>query len=257
MTDIVQFSEEELVDWLKSQLEKREFMNGQRFEEKRLKEEINEILFYEQRLTEEEIEQYYIPFNQAGYLSPRRKFEIMLFVLEKDYGKSYMFVEGKEDYCTVTENDVEDIYLQWCAENRLFLSCEEKKEFFVQTLMDRLDAGVLKVLERISPDGILIGELCPSHYEWERSEEKVAVCFNSMIIRLPFLEIESKEELIRIIKYAIAKENMGELTMMEPMLDFVCEDGTCLTAIRPPAGRDWGIRILYGASRREVAAWKM
>ena len=50
MTDIVQFSEEELVDWLKSQLEKREFMNGQRFEEKRLKEEINEILFYEQTM---------------------------------------------------------------------------------------------------------------------------------------------------------------------------------------------------------------
>ena len=56
---------------------------------------------------------------------------------------------------------------------------------------------------------------------------------------------------------AIAKENKKELTMMEPLLDYVCEDGTCLTAIRPPAGKDWGLRILYGASRKEVTAWTM
>ena len=84
----------------------------------------------------------------------------------------------------------------------------------------------------------------------DRTEEKVAVCFNGMIIRLPFLELESREELIRIIKCAVSKANKGELTMIEPILDFVCEDGTCMTAIRPPAGKDWGIRILYGASRK-------
>ena len=255
MTNIVQFSNEDFMEWIKLQLEKREFMNGYRFETEQLKEVLYEILFTEQKLLVEDIEQYFIPFGQAGYLTPRCKFEIMLFVLEKEYGRSYMFVEGKEDYYTVTGNDVEDMYLQWCLEGRLFLSDDEKKEFFLQTIMDRLDLGVLNVLERISPDGILLGELCPPLFEWERSEERVAVCFNGLIIRLPFLEIESKEELIRITKYAVAKENKRELTMMEPMLDYVCDDGTCLTAIRPPAGRDWGLRILYGASRKEVAVW--
>ena len=257
MMDIRQFSEEDFMEWLKSQLEKREFMNGHRFGKDQLKEELYEILFREQGLTIDDIEQYFIPFGQSGYLSSRTKFEIMLFVLEKEYGRSYMFVEGKEDYCTVTAQDIEDIYLQWCLEDRVFLYEEEKKEFFVQTLMDRLDLGVIHVLERISPDGILLGELCQALYEWERPEERVAVCFHGMVIRLPFLEIESKEELIRIIKCAIAKENKGELTMIEPILDFTCEDGTCLTAIRPPAGKDWGIRILYGAARKEVAAWEM
>ena len=166
-----------------------------------------------------------------------------------------MFIEGKEDYCTVTGEDVEDVYLQWIEEGRLYLSEDEKKEFFVQRLMDRLGAGVLEVLQRIAPDGIMLGELCPILHEWERIEERVAVCFNGMIIRLPFLEIESKEELIRIIRYVVSKENKGELTMMEPMLDFVREDGTCMTAIRPPEGRDWGIRILFGALRKDGMRW--
>lgn len=250
MTDMVYFTEEDRIQWLKSQIEKREDMCGQHFEKTTLREVLYEILFLEQKITVEEIENYFIPFGQAGYLSPRQKFEIMLFILEKEYGKSYMFIEGREDYCTVTNSDVEDAYLQWIMEERLYLSEEEKKEFFVQYFMDRLGLGVMEVLQRIAPDGIILGDLCPSAYEMERTEEKVAVCFNGMIIRLPFLELESREELIRIIKCAVSKANKGELTMIEPILDFVCEDGTCMTAIRPPAGKDWGIRILYGASRK-------
>ncbi len=250
-----QYFEEDFIDWLKSQIEKREYMCSHRYEKNTMKEVLYEVLFREQRITVEEIEKFFIPFGQSGYLSPRLKFEIMLFILEKEYGKSYMFIEGKEDYCTVTGEDVEDVYLQWIEEGRLYLSEDEKKEFFVQRLMDRLGAGVLEVLQRIAPDGIMLGELCPILHEWERIEERVAVCFNGMIIRLPFLEIESKEELIRIIRYVVSKENKGELTMMEPMLDFVREDGTCMTAIRPPEGRDWGIRILFGALRKDGMRW--
>ena len=250
-----QFLDEDFIEWLKSQIEKREYMCGHCFDKNKMKEVLFEVLFQEQRITGEEIEKFFIPFGQSGYLSPRIKFEIMLFILEKEYGKSYMFVEGKEDYCTVTDEDVENVYLQWIEEDRLYLSEEEKKEFFVQRIMDRLGAGVMEVLQRISPDGIMLGELCPILHKGERIEERVAVCFNGMIIRLPFLELESKEELIRIIRYVVAKEDKGELTMMEPMLDFVREDGTCLTAIRPPGGRDWGIRLLFGALRKDGMRW--
>jgi len=251
MTEIAYFTEDNIIEWLKPQIEKREYMCGKRFEKTAMKDVIYEILFQEQKLTVEEIENYFIPFGQAGYLSPRQKFEIMLFILEKEYGRSYMFVEGKEDFCTVTGEDVEAVYLQWLTEGRLYLSEDEKKEFFVQTIMDRLGLGVLEVLQRVASDGIMLGELCPILHGLERIEERVAVCFNGMIIRLPFMELESREELIRIIKYAIAKADKGELTMINPMLDFVSEDGTCMTAIRPPAGWDWGIRILFGASRKD------
>ncbi len=208
-------------------------------------------------MTVDDIEQYFIPFGQSGYLSPRKKFEIMLFVLEKDYGRSYMFLEGKQDYYTITSEDIEEAYLQWVQEKRLYLSEEEKKEFFVQCLADKLGLGVLEVLKRVSPDGILAGELCPAISEQEPAEQRIAVCFGSTIIRFPFLAVETKEEMIRIVKAAIAGEKRGELSMMEPILDFVREDGTCMTAVRPPFCKDWGIRILYGASRKDETVWRM
>ncbi len=256
MDKIVELSEESFFQWLKVQLEKREMVNGRRLDKEKIKEELYEILFYEQGLTVEDIECFFIPFGQAGYLTPRQKFEIMLFILEKDYGSSFVFLNGTENYKLITEHDIEDTYLQWSQEERLYLSEDEKKEFFVQSLMDSLGLGVLEVLKRAAPDGFLVGELCPAGYEQEPVEERIAVCAQGTVIRLPFLALKSREELIRVIKYAISFENKGELTMIEPILDFVRDDGTCITAVRPPAGRDWGIRMLYGAARKEELGWR-
>ena len=90
MSDIVQFSEEDLIRWLEPQLEKREFMNGYRFGSEQLKNEINEILFCEQRITVTDIEQFFIPFGQAGYLSPKCKFEIMLLTISLIHSKKHI-----------------------------------------------------------------------------------------------------------------------------------------------------------------------
>lgn len=256
MRDSMQLSERDYLQWIRMQLEKREIMNGTKFAKEEMKQELYNIVFYEQKMTVDDIEIFFIPFGQAGYLTARRKFEIMSYVMEKDYGRSYLMVNGEGGNYIITEDDVEETYYQWLSENRLILSEEEKKEFFIQTLMDGFGLGVLEVLNRIAKDGYLIGELCPACSECEQIEERIAVYTDGKIIYLPFLAVESKEEMIRIIKCEIAMENRGELTMITPLLDFVREDGTCVTAIRPPAGRDWGMRILYGATRKE-AEWKM
>lgn len=256
MKKIVELRDVDFFQWIKMQLEKRSAFHKMRLEKNTLRDELYAILFQELEISVEDIECFFIPFGQAGYLTPRQKFEIMLFVLEKDYGNCFLFLEGTASDLVVTEADIESVYLQWLREDRLYLSGEEKKEFFVQTLMDRLGLDVLEVLKRAAPDGFLVGELCPSFYEQESVEKRIAVCSKGSIIRLPFLAMNNKEELIRIIKYKLALENKGELTMMEPMLDFVLEDGTCITAVRPPAGKDWGIRILYGAAGKEELEWR-
>lgn len=254
MMNITRWSEVDFFQWLRIQLEKRELVQGKC--PKKVREELYEILFDEQGITVEDIERFFIPFGQAGYLTTRQKFEIILFILEKDYGSSFLFLEDVENCYTVTKEEIEDIYLQWSQEERIFLSEEEKKEFFVQNIMDGLGLGVLEVLKRVAPDGIFLGELCPAFFEKEIPEERVAVYSRGAVIRLPFLAVESREELIRIIRCVIALEHKAELTMLNPMLDFVREDGTCITAIRPPAGKDWGMRILYGAAKREGMYWK-
>lgn len=256
MKSVIEWQGEDFSQWIRLQLEKRNVFYKIRFERNRLKDELYAILFHELELSVEDIEQYFIPFGQAGYLTPRQKFELMLFVLQKDYGNCFLFLEGASNDVIITGEDIESIYLQWLREERLYLSEEEKKEFFIQSLMDRLGLDILEVLKRAAPDGFLVGELCPSFYEQESAEERIAVCSKGSIIRLPFLALKNKEELIRIIKCKLSMENKGELTMMEPVLDFVREDGTCITAVRPPAGKDWGIRILYGAAGKEEMEWR-
>ena len=256
MKSILQLSEEEFFQWLETQFERREFLYRRRFEREKVREVLYEILFYEQRLSVEEIEQFFIPFGQAGYLSARQKFEIMLFILEKEYGKSFMFLEGRDKFYIITSEDVEEAYYTWALEGMMYLSEEEKKEFFVRSLVDKLGLGIIEVLKRISPDGILLGAFCPEENRKDELEERVAVYFGGIVVHMPFLKIDSREEMLRIIKYALAMEKKGELTMMEPMLDFVRDDGTCITAIRPPAGKDWGIRIMYGAAGKErITGW--
>ncbi len=256
MNNILQLSEEDFFQWVQKQLERRKCLYGCNQEQGFLKEELYDILFYEQNLTSQEIERYFIPFRQAGYLSPRRKFELMLFVMEKDYGESFLFLEGTGPQNAISEFDIERAYQQWLLEERMYLSEEEKKEFFVQYLTDKLGLGMLEVLKRVAPDGILIGELCPILKNLECTETRTAICADGMVIHLPFLTIESHEELVRIIKHFLALENRGELTEKEPVLDFVREDGTSITAVRPPAAQNWGLRILYGAAKKGGQMWR-
>lgn len=256
MNKITQFTEEELMLWIRTQLEKRAILCGRKQNKEELRNVLYEIFFVEGRMAAEDIEQFYIPFGQAGYLTARQKFELMLYVLEKDYGNCSCFLDGAENYGVVTEDDIELIYLEWLKEDRILLSEDEKKDFFIQTWMDRLGLGILEVLYRVAPDGILIGELCPGFYEKEYPEKRIAVCAGGIVIRLKFLELENGEELIRVIRCVIAAENKKELTMMEPIQDFVKEDGTCITAVRPPVGKEWGLRILFGTARKRGREWK-
>ena len=256
MNEITKFTEEEMLHWTRIQLEKREITSSRKKKKEELKHALYEIFFLEEKMTVEDIERFYIPFGQAGYLTARQKFELMLYILEKNYGNCSCFLDGAENYGVVTEEDIEVIYLEWLKENLILLSDDEKKDFFIQTWMDRLGLGVLEVLNRVAPDGILLGEFCPEIYEKEYPERRIAVCSGGIVIRLPFLEMSDKEELIRLIRCVIAAENKKELTMMEPMQDFVREDGTCITAVRPPLGKEWGLRILFGTARKRGSEWK-
>lgn len=255
MIDFIRLSEEGIINWLRSQLQKREFMQGRCFNEFEIREQIYQILFYEGKLKPEEIEQFFIPFGQAGFLTHRQKLELLLFVCEKEYGNCIGFVYELEGKNVIKGSRIDELYLNWALEDRLFLSLEEKREFFVQYLSDRLGLGILELLKRMTREGILIGECCPAG-DGETVERRIAICNEGRLVWFPFLAPGNTEELPRIIKQVVAKENKGELTMIDPFWEYVREDGTCITAIRPPAGRFWGLRILYGIAGRKQWEWE-
>ena len=255
MIDFIRLSEEGVVNWLKSQLQKREFMYGHCFTEWEVREQIYNLLFYEGKLETEDIERFFIPFGQAGFLSQRQKVELMMFICEKEYGDAIAFLYELEGNEVIRDYEIDELYLRWAFEDRLVLSSEEKREFFVQYLSDRIGLGILELLKRMTREGILLGECCPM-VEGETMERRIAICNEGRLMWFPFLAPSNENEVPRIIKQVVAKENKGELTMIEPFWECVREDGTCITAIRPPAGKSWGLRILYGSARRGMPEWE-
>ena len=253
---LIYLTEKDFLAWLREQLEKREFICGHRFERAEMMKQIFDVLFMENRMTVMDVEQYFLPFGQAGYLSARTKFELMWYVLRKDGWEDPQFLlDTLARDNVITGEEVDRIYLQWTSEDRLILSEEEKVEFFLLCLWERLECGVMEVLQQMAEEGVLIGEFCPSLYEGEPVEERIALCREGKPLYLPFLKMEDKEEMIRVIRKMIAKENRGELTILNPIWDCVTEDGTCITAVRPPAGSNWGIRILYSAAGKGKRRW--
>lgn len=249
MNEII-LSKEELEQWLQEQVEKREYIQGHSLDREEIQKEVYSILFEEQQLQVDDMERMYLPFGQSGYWSARDKFELMVYVMEREfYNGALCFFESIGQEVDMSEEEVEELYYQWSMEGYLILSEDEKKDFFVQKLTDDMLFGVVEVLKRVSPEGFLLGEFCPPLYEEEPLSRRVAIYSRTGVIRLPFLETE-EEELIRIIKGVVAKENKGELTMYDSLWECVREDGTCITAVRPPAGKNWGLRVLYAAAGR-------
>lgn len=254
----VNMTEKDFLAWLQEQIGKRELSCGYRFEKEELKRQLYDILFLEHKMTVLDVEQYFIPFGQSGYLSARNKFEIMCYVLKKDgFADQDFLFETLACEDVITEEEVERIYLQWSLEDKLLLSAEEKIELFLLSIFGKMECGVLELLQQIAKEGVLLGELCPALYEGEPVEERIALCQDGKLLYLPFLCMADKEELIRIIRRRVAMENKGELTVMDPIWDCVTEDGTCITAVRPPAGSNWGIRILYSAAGKEKRRWQI
>ncbi len=253
----LQLTEKEFISWIQEQLRKREVINGYRFEKRELIYQLYDLLFCEYHLTLDDIEQYLFPFDQSGYLSAKHKFELMLFVVDKDGITDTKFLlDLLECDSVITEEKIESTYLEWAKEDRLILSEEEKVEFYLKNLMEKLGFGVLEVLEDIAAEGVLLGEMCPKRRPGDPEKERIAICREGRLTYLPFLRTEEEEEIRRIITGVIAGENKGELTMMEPVWECVRDDGTCLTAVRPPAGTSWGLRILYSAAGKEQKRWQ-
>ncbi len=208
--------------------------------------QVEKILFWEEKLTWSDVEQFVFPFEQSGYLTAEQKLELLLFDAEKrekEGGHVCLLTELAKNKTIITEETISDLYLQRKREERCFFSWEEKKEILVRRLACRLGIGVVGMLVRIGGDAIEFGTY------GSNKENKIGVRKGDITFRFPFLEFSSEEEVERTVRNLINREKHGEITVQNPLWCHERQDGIKLYASRPPASPHWGMIIIFENER--------
>ncbi len=220
--------------------------------------QLRELLYGKWNITTEQIERCYVPFGQAGYLSAKQKFEIMLYLASKEAhgnGRKQLFSHAgwKEGEITeITGKNVEEAYLRFLEEEWIQLGDADKKILFTEWVYEPFGYGTVEQLLGQETEGVFAGELFWKAYgkgsslEWTEkvSEHGIGILEQGRLIRLGFLGFANKEELCRITKRLVCIGGRGELTVAEPEWKMRCIDGTVGYAVRPPKAEGWGFEII-------------
>lgn len=223
--------------------------------------QLEELLYRKWNITTEQIETCYVPFGQAGYLSTKQKFGIMLYLASKEAygsGRKQLFAragwEG-EERTEVTRKEVEETYLHFLEEEWIRLEEADKKILFTEWIYESFGYGIVEQLFGQETEGILAGELFWKAYKEsgrkrgleeavEASEYGIGILEQGRAIRLEFMHFTNKEELCRITKRLVCMGGKGELTVAEPEWRVRCTDGTIGHAVRPPKSEEWGFEVI-------------
>lgn len=223
--------------------------------------QLRELLYRKWNITMEQIETCCVPFEQAGYLSTKQKFDIMLYLASKEAygdGRKQLFAHAgwkEEERTEITQRDVEGAYLRFLEEEWIRLEEADKKILFTEWVYEPFGYGIVEQLLGQETEGIFAGELFWKAYgESGRrkdleggagaSEYGIGILEQGRVIRLGFLCFANKEELCRITKRLVCIGGKGELTVAEPEWKMRCTDGTIGHAVRPPKSEGWGFEII-------------
>lgn len=235
-------------------------------QKKEVYKQIEHLLYQKWKISIEQIEAFYYPFGQSGYLSVRKKFEIMLYLAAKEAhgdGRKQLFARAgwnAEGRTEIDQKDVEEAYFRFLEEERIQLREEDKKVLLIDLLYEPFGYGIVERLLGQETEGIFAGELFWRAYqesevekatgkEAKASEKGIGILEQGRLIRLKFLHFSDKEELCRVTKRLVCMGGRGELTVAEPEWSICLADGTTGHAIRPPRSQEWGFEIIR--ARRE------
>ncbi|MGN0506981.1 MAG: hypothetical protein ACI4FZ_10495 [Lachnospiraceae bacterium] len=215
--------------------------------------QIGELLYGQLNISTEQVESRYYPFGQAGYLSVRQKFEIMLYLAAKEApgsGRKQLFQRAGwngENITNVSGNEVEEQYLRFWEEGWITLQEIDKKVLLIKRIYEIFGYGILESLMEQETEGLFAGVLFWDAFRQRRVSEKpedgVGVLEKGSIVRLEFLSFPSKEELCRITRRLVCMGGRGELTAASSEWSIVCADGTRARAVCPPKFQGWGIEL--------------
>ncbi len=204
-----------------------------------------------------------LPVHMPERLSTARKFDILLYLSMKQYGKDGFLrfcdqwkLPGevrREDgsYFEITAEDIGRIYEKeqpvLSGQEILELLCDAVYEGFGHGVIDRLrdcrldgvSGGVAGIPEQFFRyEAELRGEFDGMH-----SFDSVFVMLRGNTVRLSFLSFESERELRRVTKSLLRYEAPGELSYYRPYMVNDMKDGSRVFACRPPFSESWAFFV--------------
>lgn len=235
-----------------------------------IKDYIKDILLHIVMLNQETIEEV-IPFEEIDKLTVQDKFEILLHIYQKEYGKEglqKLLEKNRWDNTLILgAEDIEKAYFKELT----VLSYEDKIEIIAQKIYQQYRGfGIIDTLREMKIDGISAGlssglcEACTTgsfaeadmRIDFEQSGIKetfkgikedclldVWLFYKGRTLRLAFLCFPSEKELIRVCKSIYRHNNPGFLSETRGYLVNDMKDGSRVVVFRPPVSVGWAFFV--------------
>lgn len=224
-----------------------------------VKDYIKDILVKKYGVSKDSID-FIIPFSQSLKLTAQDRFEILLYIYQKDYDnkaleeliKDYSLDKPKKDkegmiYYEITK---EDIHMAFDTSTLLSLNFNDKLNILVQRIyqrykgngsideirdmkIDGVSAGVSGIPEGFELDNVLDIATLPASYD------SIWIFYHGKTIHLSFLSFHSYKELVRVCKNIYRYNNPGQLSEVKGYIVNEMKDGSRVAVARPPFCESW------------------
>ncbi len=204
-----------------------------------------------------------IHFNNPFKLTPRDKFEILMFCYNREFQdrgfqrwiddyKLLDAIEGENGryHYEVTEERLNETYHDYMSKNHVILSYDEKLEILAKRIFaDYKGFGATDILFECNLDEIDCGVsgIPKDTYdikqmnldEAEFSYESVWVVVRGINLKLSFLSLGSQDELIRVCNNVYKFNAPKALSKRNPKVVSTMKDGSRIVVARPPFCDSW------------------
>lgn len=206
-------------------------------------------------------------FKSMEYLPAMDKFEILYYVLEKQYDtdvvnyleKTYEltklreittdngFVKLKPEFSAALLDEIFEAEVLNNDEVILNFGYEEMLDVLARKLFSLYKGfGCIDTLRSAKVDGFNFGTSGSVRYEiegkWDatyRAVNSVWVQINAVWVHFSFIDFGSMNEMRRIVRQLTAYGNLGPMTEKNPVKVTDAPDGSRITAFGPPVGECW------------------
>ncbi len=179
------------------------------------------------------------PLYHSGYM--RGKDVFFVLICSGLSGLLEEYIE-KENICILNEAIIKDFYRELIMDKALAVSEETAKRAGEMSEDSKEEFGIFRGILTYTDWGLYVGSCAYDLFDAINSTKEIYKCTavelkSGRMVLLDFLEVESAQELARIVRFSVFKIAHLDITGSKP---FIEESG--IKAVRPPRD-EWGMII--------------